>query len=196
LCKENYLITRSKQKEDCFIISFNNDNNILYWVPLSFIWVSSLIIGDIDAYANKTSIQKICLDSMESQFKFALESNALCIFGYYQSLGTFSYSILMLFLIKSLSMCLVYQRCKYYRLMLIYDLFYILSIMLYPLLIYITYKIQIIEWLCILGTLGIFINIPINVLYLKKHNAVLKNINLYYGDERIMNWVETPTLSP
>lgn len=196
LCKENYSIHRSKPKEYCFITFFNNNSQSLHWFPLSFIWFSSLVIGTIDVYTNRTSIEIIHLVSLEDELKVALKSNALCIFGYYQSLGMFVYSSLMLFFIKTSTMCLIHQRFKYYTYMLLYDLFYMSSIMIYPFIFYITYCLQVIEWLCILGTLGIFFTIPINVIYFKKHNAVLNYINVHYRNERIINRVETQTLSP
>ena len=191
LCQEEYLITRMNPKES-FFITKNENLYKMCWFSLCSISLISITTGGIDSLTNKSSIGIIGLGPIENKLNIELDTDPWCTFSYYVSLGSFSHSILMLFMIKCLTSCFVKQYFRYNKLMLFNDLFYILSMVPYPLLIYIMRDLGIIALLCSLGIFTIFINTPITILYFKRHDIVLDKINLKYIHEKIMNVVYNP----
>ena len=95
-------------------------------------------------------------------------------------------------MIKFLSLFFVKQYFRYNKLMFIYDFFYMVSMIPYPLLIYSTYDLGIIALLCSLGFFTMLFNTPITVFYYKSHDRILDKINLKYGREKILDVVYNP----
>jgi hypothetical protein len=191
LCKEEYVVVRQNPKET-FYLCKHHPLKIQYWILSMTIMALSLFIGIIDTANNYISIRMIGLGRVENALRMNLELDLWANISYYVALISFLFSICVLVVTKLAVIFRVYQRCNYYKLMIITDFNYTLTLIPYPLLIVTTYDLGITELLCTTGAFLIIITVPMTSAYYSKHNQTIEEINRRYTKEYIMNITYNP----
>lgn len=191
ICHEEYIITRIIPLENFFFCN-RFETICAYIICTGVIWLTSVIILFIDMVTDYQSIQFLGLTKISGNIKNILERDPWSLVSYYQSLGTFICSISLFIIIKLCTLYRLRRKQRYYKLMIFHDISYIIGSLPYPILIFISQDLQMIELLCSIGSFTMIINIPIIVNYFKNHNKVLTNLNMKNGNEKIMNITYNP----
>ena len=190
ICTADYVIIAKKPKENFFILQ-NTPPKALSWGFLFFIWFVSILTGTIDTMSNYNSIRILGIRH-NGTIRYHLRKDVWANISYYQSMSVFFFTIFTQLLIKSLSLCCVYQKCKYNKLMCISDFNYFLSSLPYPFFLITAHDLGTSGLFLTMGAATILITIPMTVDYIKRHNKALTDINRKYNPEKIMNVTYNP----
>ena len=186
ICGESYIIVKDEPVETLFICT-KYGKFIRCMIVLLCIWVLSALVWLIDFHTNRFSVKMIGIKCINKDIKNMLNTQIWGNIAYYQSLGTFIFSFIIFVIVKICSVLLIENTKRYCKLMLLYDIFYILGLISYPVIIIFSCELDTIIVLWSLGGLTIFLNIPLILIYAIFHNDAIFTINTIHSKDKIMN---------